>query len=155
MKIDKSQTDIYILAAIESLDPITVYVTNYSLGRGKVVIECYGRVWSCYWGSMGSNTLQKFLIKADADYILGKMLQKTNQIDFEKINETAEDRGFSIHVEEEIDIGFQGDEMRECFGDQWLMELPSCETSEYRYLGRIITAVKTAFSEELEAEANG
>lgn len=53
MKITKQQTETYVLTDLDRLDPVTVYVTNYSIGKGKIVIDCFGDAWTSYWGGYG------------------------------------------------------------------------------------------------------
>jgi hypothetical protein len=145
----KKQTETYVLSDLDRLDLVTAYVTNYAAGEGKIVIECYGRSWAAYWGGMTGLTLQKFLLTCNNDYILGKLLEETEQTDFDKINEIAERRGFSFHIDSDVQVAMHADEMAECFGGDWFMDLPRCTTSEYEYVGRILDAIKSAFSAEL------
>lgn len=51
------------------LDPVTVYAENFGNGQGKIVVECYGRSWSAYWGAMGCD-LEDFFLSAGTDYII-------------------------------------------------------------------------------------
>lgn len=153
MTTEKRQTETYVLTGLDRLDPVTVYVTNYKPGQGKIVIECFGEAWTAYWGGMGDNTLQQFFLTCDNAYILGKMLKETQQTDFDAINDTAHKKGFSLSVTSDVEVAMQADEMSECFGSDWYMDLPQCQTPEYEYLGRILNAVKGAFSEELEQAA--
>jgi hypothetical protein len=55
------------------LDPIFIVIHDMGAGSGRLVIECYGDVWSGYWGAMGDNTVEQFLLSCSADYIAGKM----------------------------------------------------------------------------------
>lgn len=153
MKTEKRNTDTYILTELESLDTITVYVTNYKLGSGKIVIECFCSAWSCYWGGMGDNNLQQFFLSCDNDYILNKLLKNTRQTDFDEINDIAHKKGFSICVTNDVEVAMQSVEMAECFGQDWYMDLPQCKTSEYKYLSRILNAIKGAFSNEIKQAA--
>ena len=150
MKLAKRRTETYILTALHKLDPVTVYVTNYELGKGKIVIECFGDAWAFYWGAMGPNTLQEFFIGADNSYLLGKFLSETEQTDFDEINEIAHKRGFEdLCVSNEVELAMAANEMAECFGEDWYMDLPRRSTDEYQYLSRIVNAIKGAFSNEL------
>lgn len=153
MEITKQEVDTYVLAGLERLDPVTVYVTNYEPGKGKIVIECYGKAWSCFWGGMSGRNLQAFVLTCNNDYILGKMVEETTQRDFDKINEIARKSGHSFSVESEVEIAMMQNEMEECFGSEWYTDLPTCKTSEYNYLDRILDAVKAAFKQELCPEA--
>ena len=142
-------TIVYVISNIEGLDAITVYVTDYKLGQGKIVIECFNEVWSYYWGAMGDCNLTEFFISADNDYLLGKMLNETMQTDFEEINDTAHKRGFDICVTSDVEIAMSSQEMDECFGTDWPIDLPRCHTREYKYLSRIINVVRSALAKEV------
>ncbi|PUB80892.1 MAG: hypothetical protein DBP02_19810 [gamma proteobacterium symbiont of Ctena orbiculata] len=153
MNIENRQTKTYILTDLDSLDPVTVYVTNYEPGRGKVVVECFGKAWAYFWGSMGELTLQQFFVSCNNDYILNKLLEDTRQTDFEEINNIAHKNGSLLCVSSDIEVALAADEMSNLFGPDWFMDLPTCNTSEYVYLGRIVNAIKEAFTEELRQAA--
>lgn len=153
MNTEKKQTETYVITDCDSLDAVTVYVTNYKLGHGKIVIECYGDAWAHYWGGMGDMTLQEFVVGAENDYLLGKLLKETRQTDFDEINEIASKRGFDICVTNDVEVAMASEDMAECFGDDWYMDLPRCHTQEYLYVFRILNAVKGAFSDELRQAA--
>ncbi|MEW8193287.1 MAG: hypothetical protein AB2793_06235 [Candidatus Thiodiazotropha sp.] len=153
MNIEKRRTETYILTNLGTLDPVTVYVTNYQQGKGKIVIECFGDVWANYWGGMGDKTLQQFFVLCENDYLLNKLLKETTQTDFEAINEMAHKQGSLLCVTNDVEIAMASDAMSEIFGSDWYMDLPICNTSEYEYLGRIVNAVKGAFSDELKQAA--
>lgn len=150
MKIEKRQTETYLLTDLKALDPVTVYVTNYEPGKGKVTIDCYGKSWTCYWGGMGETNLQEFFVGCDNSYILNKLLDETHQTDFEEIQRRSNG---AICATTDVEIAMMATEMREHFGDDWYMDLPRCATSDYHYLGRIVDAVREAFSDELSKAA--
>lgn len=153
MDIEKRETETFVLTDIQNLDPVTVYVTNYQLGKGKIVIECYGQAWACYWGGMGENTLQQFFVTCENDYIIHKMIKETMQTDFDDINDVAHKKGFDLCVNSDVELAMQADDMAACFGPDWYMNLPTCHTSEYEYLGRILNAIKVAFAEGMQQAA--
>jgi len=151
MKVRKQQVETYVLTDLERLDPVTVYVTNYKLGQGKIVIECFGESWASYWGAMGSQTLQDFVISSENDYLANKLVKSTRQIDFDEINKIAHKRGRpDICVTSDVEVAMISNDMVECFGDDWYMDLPTRHTDEYKYVCRILNAVKAAFQEEKE-----
>lgn len=155
MNTEKRQTETYIITGFVDLDAVTVYVTNYKLGQGKMVIECYGQSWAHYWHAMGEQTLQEFVLKAENEYLAGKLIRgDTQQTDFDEINELAHKRGFpNICVTSDVEVAMEAREMSLCFGPDWYMDLPRCHTTEYHYLGRILNAVKAAFNDELRKAA--
>lgn len=57
-----------------NLDPINVFVQDYELGRGRIVVTCYGQAWCGFWGAMGERTVMQFVAACDADYVAGNML---------------------------------------------------------------------------------
>lgn len=63
----------YIEAA-DGLDPIAVYVENLAPGQGRMVVQCYARAWTAYWGGMGASTMQQFVVAARTDYVVDNML---------------------------------------------------------------------------------
>lgn len=62
------------IPAANGLDPITVYVENLAPGRGRMVVQCYARAWTAFWGAMGDHTMQQFVLRQDPDYVVGNML---------------------------------------------------------------------------------
>lgn len=153
MKFTKKQTETYVLSELKDLDPVTVYVTNYEPEKGKVVIECFDGCWSYYWGAMGAGrTLQQFFLKAGNDYLITKFLgAKSMQTDFEEINDIAHKKGFAdLVVTSDVEIAWQADLMGKCFGPDWMIELPRCESSDYHWLNKIVNVIKAAFNEEVK-----
>ena len=60
-----------------NLDPITVFMQDYAIGRGELTIICWGRAWSCYWGAMGAGyNLSLFIRRTSVQYIVNKMIQR-------------------------------------------------------------------------------
>ena len=149
MKLEIAQTKTYILTQLVALDSVTVYATNYRKGHGKIVIECYSEAWAHYWGGMGDLNLQEFFLACDNAYILGKLLKETEQTDFEKVHAAAKKNGYDICVTSEVELAMSSREMAECFGPNWYMDLPTCQTHEYHYVSRIVDAAKAAFREEI------
>lgn len=75
MKIERSTvTKLLITDLLNSeyrLDPVTVYAENFGNAQGKILIECYGKAWACYWGAMGDGTLlEDFFLSVGTDYII-------------------------------------------------------------------------------------
>ena len=52
-----------------ALDPVRFYLQDLGSGRGRLIVECYGAAWSCYWGAMGDRSLREFLIECSAEYL--------------------------------------------------------------------------------------
>jgi hypothetical protein len=77
MKIDTTQvTKILIsdlMAEPHKLDPVTVILEDHAPGKGRVIIECYGKSWSSYWGAMSGLTVAAFFLHCSADYLIGSL----------------------------------------------------------------------------------
>jgi hypothetical protein len=57
----------------DGLDTITVFWQNFELGKGRVVIECWGCAWASYFGGMGNKTIQQFFSMASNGYLVNKL----------------------------------------------------------------------------------
>ena len=153
MQIAKSTTDTYTLTHLDGLDPVTVYTADLYFGAGRITITCFGKAWNAFWPAMGDLTLREFVLSADNAYIIGKMVQETQQTDFDEINKRAAAKGFEdFYVSSDIEVVDVADTMAKVFGEDWRMDLPRCHTDEYRYLSKILDAVKEAFKQEEVAE---
>lgn len=73
MKIERSEVTKLVITDIPRLDPITVFAEDIGPRQGKIVIECYGRSWSAYWGGMGERCIAEFFCSCSVDYIAGRM----------------------------------------------------------------------------------
>lgn len=143
-KIENSTTETIIISNIENLDPVTVYIKNYSKGLGKITIECYGKSWSNLWPAMGDRNIQEFFIDCDNDYLLKNLIEDTTKTDFDEINRLADMMGVDINVESDVEVAFCSSEMTEILGTEWLMDIPKCKSDEYNYLSKIIDTIKEA-----------
>lgn len=56
-----------------ALDAITVFWENISDGKGSVVITCWGSAWTCYWGGMGTESIQEFFRTRSTSYLAEKL----------------------------------------------------------------------------------
>ena len=80
MKIERSQVTKLVITGAPALDPITVFAEDIGPRQGKIVIECYGRSWSAYWGGMGDQTIIEFFCSCDVGYIANKMTDERPSI---------------------------------------------------------------------------
>ena len=143
MKITKATVNKLTLTEIEHLDPVTVIMEDFELGRGKITIDCYGKAWTAYWGGMGEQTIAEFINTADAAYIVGKISDTPAMvIDYDDISNRVGndvDRDTAIYYEEEIGA---------IYGPDWRMDPPQKPNHEYAYICRIVRAVKAAVAEK-------
>ncbi|EKF9218945.1 hypothetical protein O1B63_002280 [Vibrio cholerae] len=73
MKIEQSTAIKLRITEVESLDPITVFLEDYAAGKGKIVIECYGKSWSSYWGAMGDGNIAQFFCSCGEHYLISNL----------------------------------------------------------------------------------
>lgn len=67
------RSEIFTIYGAPSLDPITVVLQDLAPEKGRLIVECYGRAWSAFWGAMGDRSLAEFIASCDADYIQTKL----------------------------------------------------------------------------------
>ena len=58
---------------VEALDPITVILEDLDVGKGKIIIECYGKSWSAFWPAMSDRTIAQFFTDCNADYLISNL----------------------------------------------------------------------------------
>lgn len=73
MKIEQSTAIKLRITEVESLDPITIFLEDYEIGKGKIVIECYGKSWSSYWGAMSGQTIAQFFCSCNHSYLISNL----------------------------------------------------------------------------------
>lgn len=85
MKVERSLVTKIMLSDLREyhLDPVTVLLEDLGATaiplegkpgnisrQGKVIIECYGKSWSAYWGGMGDCTVSEFIQSCDDAYLV-------------------------------------------------------------------------------------
>jgi len=73
MNIEEVKTQTIVITGAPALDPITVVFRDCGRSRGGIIVECYGRAWSAFWGAMGDMNIRGFLAACDAGYISTKL----------------------------------------------------------------------------------
>lgn len=173
MKVETSTcTKVVISELLNSefkLDPITVFLEDFQPGKGRIVIECYGKSWSSYWGAMGDD-IATFFCRCDEHYIAKNLsgsiqeeindfaalpacarkniiqLRKDGELDPEEARELFDE--FECAMDEMPDSQI----MFKVFGDDWWYSIPQKPNPDYEYLCRIINAVKAGLK-SLQKEA--
>lgn len=165
MKIEITKVNKWLLTELDAHKPISVIVENYRPGQGKIIIEYYGHVWSCYWSAMGSMSVEKFFQCAHIDYLVKKLDPELlfTVVDKDTVLETAKNhvanrkRHGKINDYEEAyfvrmidtwinhDIDENKEILHEIFGKDWQDYLPKKPNHDYVFLCKIITIVKEAF----------
>ncbi len=62
------------ISDLDRLDSVTVIFQNFKPGEGRIIIQCFDKVWTSYWGGMSGKTVQKFVSDAGADYIVNNLV---------------------------------------------------------------------------------
>lgn len=66
---------VYNIPEQKGLDPIQVIFQDVGPGRGSVIITCYSRAWTAYWGAMGDYTVEEFFLMVEPTYIHSNMVR--------------------------------------------------------------------------------
>jgi len=164
VKIEKSQvTKLSIIQTDDYIEQVSVYLEDFGIGQGKIIITCDGEVWQCYWGAMGGRTITEFFSQCSTDYLANKLSDYMHTVtDYDGIpdmlcKEICErrrndefDKRFARNLWLEVD-GAEFDERLEesqliydVMGDDWRHCLPSKPNHKYEYLCKIIEVVKSA-----------
>jgi len=149
MNITKSQVERVLLAGIEGLDPIAVFLIDHSKGQGSIVITCYGKAWTAFWAGMGESKVADFVLSCD-EYYLAKNLSSVSStvIDYDLI-------GRKIGQDVEITtMAYFDAELVDAYGPDWRMDLPTKPNHEYEYLCRIIAAVQQGLVTALQQQSS-
>jgi len=142
MKVATSSVVKHVLTELEGLDPVSVTLEDLHRGVGKITIDCYGKAWTAFFGSIGDQTIRSFINSCDTHYLAGKLSTVEGRItDFDAISEKL---GFVVDRDS---LWTSSKEMTEAYGRDWYMDLPQTKNPEYLYLQRIIGAVKEFVSQ--------
>lgn len=88
---------------VKALDPITVVLQDVAPGKGRLIIECYGRAWSAFWGAMGDRCIEEFVLSADAEYIANRMYIP---------KETKSDKAYLLRIVQAVQASLRDKEGR-------------------------------------------
>lgn len=74
MRTEKIELSGFTIYEAPNLDPVMVIIQDVKPGHGRLIVECYGEIWTTYWGGIGNRTLRDFLLSCSADYIRDNLL---------------------------------------------------------------------------------
>ncbi len=94
MKVVESKMNKMVLTELESLDPVTVLIEEFEEGRAQVIIKCYDKSWTSYWGSMGGD-IKKFFTRTDVCYLVNCFDRGISDVDYSKIDKEASTEHFN------------------------------------------------------------
>ena len=174
MKIEHSIVKKIVITDIQNLDPVSVYLEDFMIGKGKLTITCSNESWTYYWGAMGNNNLSQFIINCDNDYLCKKLnssvprtiFDSDNLGEYAKKNIIKERKEDGISKEKARDLYDEcqylaeykysnssrfEDCMWEIFGDEWYDCYPEKCNPQYEYFSRILDVVKWALKNHTQS----
>jgi hypothetical protein len=80
MRVEQQLAQVLTIYDAPALDPINVVLQDFGPGNGRIIIECYGKVWTKYWGAMGSQRIAEFFCTTDAGYLVSKLHNDTRRL---------------------------------------------------------------------------
>ncbi|MFU0887888.1 hypothetical protein [Kluyvera sichuanensis] len=176
--VEKIDVMAFTVTGAERLDPVRVMIENYEPGKGRITITCYGKAWTGAWFAMGGDSVQKFIKRVSNEYLIGyfdPQLQSTVDDDNDANLAFVKSEIIKLRREQEIDGNearsmwdeaedaddvkasccnyLVGDKLLGLLGDDpWYANWPSVPNHHYRYLDRIVDAVREGLN-ELECAA--
>jgi len=130
-----------------------------------------GESYSTHWNAMGNNTLEQFVLKTDNHYLSKNLasLKELSSPDYDGFitnikNQLIEqrrqwgglkdeirelwDKLGEIHAcEEYFHNAFNHELLHEVAGDEWWHSIPEVDSTLYKYLCRILDALKACLAE--------
>ena len=73
MKTTRIINETIVIEGAPRLDPVTVIYRDHAPGMGSVIVECYGKAWSAFWGGMGNKNIKQFLASVGPDYLAARL----------------------------------------------------------------------------------
>ena len=171
MKWTESTVTKLLIKDVDGLDPITAYIENYALGQGKLTLVIWGESYSSHWNAMGDNTLEQFVLNTDKHYLSKNLasLAALSEPDYEgfithakkelieqrrmwggkkedirelwnKLNEVEPSDEYFKNV-------FNHQLLHEVAGDDWWRLIPEVDSTFYKYLCKMLDALKACLSE--------
>lgn len=77
MKVEQSTAVKLVLTGLERLDPVTVYLEEFSKDAGRIVIHCWGKAWASFWPAMGGRGIAQFFVDCDNAYLAKNLNHET------------------------------------------------------------------------------
>lgn len=74
---------------IIQLKDTTVYLEDFKLGKGKVIVDTYDGTYSMFWGATGTANIADFIIEINPEYFSSKLLGSIGITEFCKKNTFA------------------------------------------------------------------
>ncbi len=180
MNIEQSTVVAIKLTNIERLDPVTIYLEEFSKDAGRIVIHCWGKAWASFWPAMGGRGIAQFFVDCNNAYLAKNLDSETKSeiFDYEAFNKLllkGVNEKLSSDLDEDDRYYFDGalsglnhdsipDDQKEgefwcwnnaellghIFGGEWWEDIPKMANPDYTYLCRIIDVVREGLVEHLK-----
>ena len=169
MKIEQNKVTNIRLTDIDGLEPITVFLEDFRLGRGKITIECGGKSWSSFWNAMGCS-IAEFFVSCDDDYLIESLsnIDRVLIIEGQELQEHCKSKIIDMRNKGEIEqneaeellkrakqIACYTDDVqliKRVYGSCWSVHLPIKRNPKYQHLSQIVKAVQEGLREVNQAE---
>ncbi len=69
ISVSSTQVRCYKIEGLKNLDLVSVYIEDLGKGKGKITLECFGKCWSYFWGSIGDQTIEQFFNSMSVAYL--------------------------------------------------------------------------------------
>jgi len=143
VRVTESTVSKMTISDVDGLDTINVIFEDFNPEQGRVTIECFGSAWAHYWPAMGDHTIRQFFATSHVDYLIGKLIDgRTHEPDYDKM---SKDTGAPIYDEESCNA--YSDKLVDVYGQDWMIDYPTRKTADYEYLGRIVTTIQNALTQ--------
>lgn len=155
------------------LDPITVVLEDLSPRRGNIIIKCWDKAWTAYWGGMGERSIAQFFAEQSPDYLVRNLQtgieakcynptdvgaalvdillrkRRARKLDAEQARDLYDDIDMEAFS---IDPWVNAKLFKTMLGDEWFFKLPQTPNPDYRYLHRLVVAVQAALQQYLQLQ---
>ena len=84
----------------DGLDPVTVYVEQFEESSSRIIVQCYARAWTAYWGAHGKNSVEQFVSNCNAEYVADNLSWGLNGIVLKRREKT--ERAYLLRIVQAI-----------------------------------------------------
>lgn len=176
MKVTEGTCEVLVITEVKNLDPVTIFIQNFSPGKGSITIRCWNSAWYSYWPGMGDGNLQDFFCSCDNQYLLKNLVphDRMYEFDSEGFSKTIKEAILKNRKDDEIDKdgakehwdwynlhkcdledcnsygelhGQFCEKLSEILGDDYYYDLPTTYTHEANWVIRIIESIREAFKQ--------
>ncbi len=73
MRVEKREVESFTIFDAPGLDPVTVTLHDYDIGKGMLTVAVFGQAWCHYWNAMGNRRVREFVATRSPDYLADKL----------------------------------------------------------------------------------